>query len=650
MKRYFVVAGDIRQVTGGYRYDARMVEALRRSGRPVEVIELAGTFPGASGESADALDSALARCKDDACVILDGLVSGGLPQVLVRHAGRLRLVALIHHPLADEVGLDAELAARYRETERQALAAVARVVVSSPFTARRLADVYGVLESAIDVVEPGVDPVAGLESLGSRKHAPPSILCVATLVPRKGHEVLVQALSQLLDLDWSCDCVGDAQRDPACTRAVLGEIARHGLGDRVRLRGILAPEALEHAYAHARLFVLPSWYEGYGMVVAEALQHGLPVVSTTGGALAQTLPPQTGIAVLPGDASGLAVAMRRVLTDPVLCESLSAGARTAAASLPNWEMAGMRFVAALDRVGPCVGGEAAYFASAWLALREPVDHRSRAHDLAVLLSDHLQRRTDLAAAPQAGGSPGICEEAVGTRPLTPTLVDLGAGDGSNMRYLSDRLPQPLHWRLLDHDARLLSAVRGGRAGDVVDCEVRDLAVLSASMLAGADVVTASALLDLVSADWLKALCEVCASAQTAVLMALSIDGRVRFSDDDPMDASVGAWVAQDQQRDKGLGPALGAMAPVTLAKALEAMGYDVSVRPSDWHLDRGDADLGRALIDGWRIAAQRRSPSSEKAIAAWAARRIDALVRGELSLTVGHVDVLGLPARARIRS
>jgi glycosyltransferase involved in cell wall biosynthesis len=632
VKCYFVVAGDIRQVTGGYRYDARMVEALRRSGRPVEVIELGGTFPGVGRESANALDSALTRCRDGACVILDGLVSGGLPQVLTRHAGRLRLVALIHHPLADEAGLDAESAARYRETERRALAGVARVIVSSTFTAHRLADAYGVPGSTIDVVEPGVDPVAGLEPLGGRKHVPPSILCVATLVPRKGHAVLLQALSQLLDLDWSCDCVGDVQRDPACTRAVLGEIARHGLGDRVRLRGILAPEALERAYVHARFFVLPSWYEGYGMVVAEALQHGLPVVSTTGGALAQTLPPQAGIAVSPGDASGLAAAMRRLLTDPVLFESLSAGARAAAVSLPSWEMAGMRFVAAVDRVERCAGGDAAHFAGAWLALREPVDHRSRAHDLAAMLSDHMRRCAD------------------GTRPLTPTLVDLGAGDGSNMRYLSGRLPQPLHWRLLDHDAGLLSAVRGGRAGDVVEGEVRDLAVLPASALAGADVVTASALLDLVSADWLTALCEACALAHAAVLMALSIDGRVRFSDDDPMDASVGAWVAQDQMRDKGLGPALGAMAPVALARALEASGYDVWVRPSDWHLDRGDADLGRALIDGWRVAAQRRNPSGEKAIAAWAARRIDALRQGELSLTIGHVDVLGLPARARIRS
>ncbi|WP_336493035.1 glycosyltransferase family 4 protein, partial [Methylobacterium nigriterrae] len=90
---------------------------------------------------------------------------------------------------------------------------------------------------------------------------------------------------------------------------------------------------LERAYAQARLFVLPSWYEGYGMVVAEALQHGLPVITTTGGALAQTLPPQAGIAIAPGDARALAGALRRVLGDPVLHESLSVGARAAAGAL-----------------------------------------------------------------------------------------------------------------------------------------------------------------------------------------------------------------------------------------------------------------------------------------------------------------------------
>lgn len=294
-------------------------------------------------------------------------------------------------------------------------------------------------------------------------------------------------------------------------------------------------------------------------------------------------------------------------------------------------------------------GDGAHFASEWLALREPVDHRSRAHELASMLSDHLQRRAE-AVARQAGRSPGFGQATAGARPFSATLVDLGAGDGSNLRYLSDRLPHPLRWRLLDHDIGLLSAIRGGHAGDVIDPAVQDLASLPASGLAGADVVTASALLDLVSADWLEALCEACVSAHAAVLMALSIDGRVIFSRDDPLDASVCAWVAQDQRRDKGLGPALGGMAPGVLASALEARGYDVRVRASDWRLDRSDVSLARALIDGWRLAAQRQHPSSGEAIADWASRRTDALVRGDLSLTVGHVDVLGLPVGAKTRS
>lgn len=294
--------------------------------------------------------------------------------------------------------------------------------------------------------------------------------------------------------------------------------------------------------------------------------------------------------------------------------------------------------------------DAAHFAGGWLALREPVDHRSRAHELAARLRNHLQRQVDRDAAWAADPLLGSREAAAGARLFAATLVDLGAGGGSNLRYLSGRLPHPLRWRLLDHDAGLLSSVRGGAAGDAVDCEVMDLAALPASVLAGASVVTASALLDLVSVDWLTALCEACASVHAAVLMALSIDGRVVFSDDDPMDASVRAWVAQDQRRDKGLGPALGGEAPGALAMALEARGYDVLVRPSDWHLDRADAGLARPLIDGWRVAAQRINPACAQAIADWAARRMNALERGNLSLTVGHLDVLGLPIRARTRS
>ncbi|WP_349256978.1 class I SAM-dependent methyltransferase [Salinisphaera sp.] len=270
------------------------------------------------------------------------------------------------------------------------------------------------------------------------------------------------------------------------------------------------------------------------------------------------------------------------------------------------------------------------FAGDWLARRERVDHRSRAHGLAALAAADLRRR---------GGA-------------RHTVVDLGAGGGSNLRYLighlAARLPEPVDWHLLDHDAGLLATALGenrpeARAGDRVAGAVCDLAEPLAPHLAGAGLVTASALLDLVSLDWIEGFVAACAATRAAVLVAMSVDGRIEFDDPDPADDLVRHAVAADQRRDKGFGPALGGAAPAALVNALAHAGYGVDTRPSDWRLDARDMLLVDPLIDGWRAAAQRQRPKRRAAIAAWAARRTAAIAAGRTRLTVGHVDVLGLP-------
>ncbi|TAM85237.1 MAG: class I SAM-dependent methyltransferase [Candidimonas sp.] len=267
------------------------------------------------------------------------------------------------------------------------------------------------------------------------------------------------------------------------------------------------------------------------------------------------------------------------------------------------------------------GADSAHFPADWLALREPVDHRSRVGELTRLLARHLR----------------ACVAEM------PTVVDLGAGCGSNLRYLSEHLPEPIRWRLLDHDAALLAAVpRHLRERDIVSTETVDLSMPLAPVLAGADLVTASALIDLASADWIGGLCGACAAAGAAVLIALTVDGRVTFADDDADDEWVRAAVARDQHRDKGLGLALGGDAPAVLIDALGARGYAVGARPSDWRLGSADAALAGALIDGWRKAAQRQCPRKRDAIARWALRRAAAVADGRAALTVGHLDVLGI--------
>ncbi|MCG6657530.1 glycosyltransferase family 4 protein [Halomonas campisalis] len=344
-----IVAGDPDQLTGGYLYDARIVAALRERGWRVEVAGLAGRFPDPDALARASMAAALAALPDGARVVIDGLALGGLPEVVAPHADRLRLIALVHHPLADETGLDDATRERLRHSETRALALARRVIATSAYTARGLAR-FGVPPSRVAVVEPGVDPAPLADTAASqaRREGPQRLLCVATLTPRKGHDLLVEALASLRQHDWRCDCIGGLSRDPAHAARVAQRIRHHRLEARLRLCGEQGPEALAAAYRQADLFVLASHYEGYGMVVTEALARGLPVITTTGGALADTLPATAGLAVAPGDSHGLAVALARWFEEPELRARLRHGARQARARLGDWSDAGAAFAAALS--------------------------------------------------------------------------------------------------------------------------------------------------------------------------------------------------------------------------------------------------------------------------------------------------------------
>jgi glycosyltransferase involved in cell wall biosynthesis len=174
------------------------------------------------------------------------------------------------------------------------------------------------------------------------------LLCVATLTARKGHKLLLQALAGLLHLDWELHNVGSATRDPD-TAARLFALAAP-LGDRVVWHGEMDAKALQAQYAVADVFVLASLHEGFGMVITEALAHGLPVVASDGGALAQTLPADAGLQVPAGEVAPLQAALARVLTDAALRKRLRAGARAAAGRLATWPQQAARFAAVLEGV------------------------------------------------------------------------------------------------------------------------------------------------------------------------------------------------------------------------------------------------------------------------------------------------------------
>ena len=163
--------------------------------------------------------------------------------------------------------------------------------------------------------------------------------------------MLVEALAGLADRRWTLHCAGSLARDAAAAAAVHALVAQHGLQERIVWHGEVNSARLDSLYAQADLFVLPSFHEGYGMALAEALVRGLPIVSCAAGAIPDTVPPSAGLLVPPGDAAALRAALRRVMDEPGLRTALAAGARAAGTRLPTWPQAVARFAAVLHQVG-----------------------------------------------------------------------------------------------------------------------------------------------------------------------------------------------------------------------------------------------------------------------------------------------------------
>ena len=342
----FLIPGDWTTPTGGYTYDRRLVLALREAGWWVDVLSLTGTWPHPDPAALAAAGEMVASLPDDTLVVADGLAFGALHGLAAQHNERLRWVALVHHPLHLETGLPDAVRQQLLGGETQALRHARRVVVTSPSTALDVA-AMGVPPTNIAVVEPGTDPVP-LQPKPGTPEGPLRLLCVATLTARKGHALLLQALAGLTHLDWTLHNVGSATRDPDTAAALQGLAAP--LGERVQWHGEVDTQALSEHYAAADVFVLASLHEGFGMVITEALAHGLPVVASDAGALSQTLPADAGLQVPAGEVAPLQAALARVLSDAALRARLAAGARAAAARLPTWPTQAARFATVLEGV------------------------------------------------------------------------------------------------------------------------------------------------------------------------------------------------------------------------------------------------------------------------------------------------------------
>jgi len=328
----FAIPGDIELPTGGYTYDRRVLDLLPERGISVRHAALPGSFPFPTATDLALTARILAAVPAGSVLLVDGLAFGALPAEIVA-AVRPPIVAVVHHPLCLQAGLTPEIEERLRETETAALALAARVIVTSPATARLLSADFGVPPDRITVAEPGTDPAPRARGTGS----PLRLLSVGSIIPRKGYDVLIEALAPLSDLHWTLDIIGALDRSPDTVSRLKAAIAAADLAPRVALPGPASPAELARLYDAADLFVLPSLFEGYGMVLTEAMARGLPIVCTTGGAAAQTVPDAAALKVPPGDAEALSRALKSAIVDRRARERLGDAGWAAAQVLPRWQ-------------------------------------------------------------------------------------------------------------------------------------------------------------------------------------------------------------------------------------------------------------------------------------------------------------------------
>ncbi|ABD53226.1 glycosyltransferase family 4 protein [Jannaschia sp. CCS1] len=327
----FAIPGDINIITGGYIYEKRLLEELRALGHDVSHLQLGASFPDPT--DADMADGiAQLQALDPArALILDGLVYGAIAtEGLARVTAPI--VAMIHHPLALETGLDPAQRDHLFKTERDNLALAQQVLVPSPHTAQILRDDYGVPGHKIIVARPGSRPVGVTPSPSD----PPFILSVGLQHPRKGHDVLLKALAEVRDLPWRAAIVGSIH-DTDYAGVLAAMLKDLGLSDQVDLMGATPRDALDELYANASIFALATWYEGYGMVFDEAMSWGLPIVSCAGGAVPDTVAEGAGLLVTPGHVGELADALSCVLTDAGRRGRMADASRNAGANLPSWQ-------------------------------------------------------------------------------------------------------------------------------------------------------------------------------------------------------------------------------------------------------------------------------------------------------------------------
>lgn len=344
MKIGIIIYGDIGQQTGGYLYDRKLADFCRLIGDEVTIFpQRMRSWPGSIADNFDAR-------------FLAGVTGAGLDLLLqdelnhpslflanrrLKRAGGFPVVSLVHHLRSSEPN-PRYLAPVIRQVERSYLASVDAIVCSSQATKKEVGNLLPGGKPCI-VAQPGRELFPREISdhaiiARAEKPGPLRLLCVGSVIPRKGLHHLVDALATLPRDQWRLDIVGDLSRDPSYARSIVRRVRRSGMGNNIRLRGTLTQHELDNAYARCQVFIMPSLYEGYGIAYLEAMQRGLVVIgSLRGGAAEIVTPARNGFLFLPWDHRSIAMTVQLLYNDRTRLKQMALQAHADSARFPVWE-------------------------------------------------------------------------------------------------------------------------------------------------------------------------------------------------------------------------------------------------------------------------------------------------------------------------
>lgn len=343
MRVYYLCSDDYARLTGGWVYNSRLAAELAKQVSGFSELSVPIAFPRIEDGARAKLARAFADFPDDAVLLSDHLHIADLEPLLRER--RFGVVSIFHHSQAIEdeangVSID-------RGPEWRGLVVCDAVIVTSEATKGYLMRHYSMAPERVLVAIPGNDPVfrSAADSIAISR----TILSVGAVIPRKRYDYLIEVAQQLRARDWQWLMVGDLARHPDYFEALRNQIGDAGLGQVIRLTGAVPDADLARIWSTASLFVAASQYEGYGMAVADSLRHGVPVVTTSSGAVVTWA--HEGVVFAPSeDASGFAAVIDALLAEPDQLAELADAAWTFGSALPDWQQAFRYMAARMEQV------------------------------------------------------------------------------------------------------------------------------------------------------------------------------------------------------------------------------------------------------------------------------------------------------------